>query len=565
MAIAGLGASLVGNACSLTLSFDECSSDNDCVFASGNGSCDNGVCVFDDGADEATGTSSDTADTESDTADTESDTADTGTETGTTLCSTHTECVAAHTENWLCGCAGECIEALTPECQIIKWPDDTPQDNVVFVGSIMPTSPPFDSLVLPIQNAMQLAFEDFNDETQLADGQKIAWVGCDSQGGSAAVTAAHHLVDEICVPAIVGPVFSESVIAVAEEVTVPGGVFLISPTATSKKITSLVDDDLVWRPITSDVYQANAIADRVDELVQDGDNVVIVHKSDLYGNDLATDAYAVMPGVDVTDVFEYEVTADSAAPIADVEDHIANTLFTDGGANPPEVIVLIGTSEVAAFVLGYFQAASVMQPPPYPRFVLSHGAVPSMPTTIKHESVIDNDSAQLLLYGSLEGIAPIIFDEQNFAAFNTRYMVKFQDQDAITTSSLSYDAALVTLFAAAAIGAGEPVTGANIAAQLTAGKLTDPDGTFISFGPSIDTTFIKTAVNALTTGGGTVDLKGVSGELDFDLTTGELRTNYLGWEPVAINDNLDNPTIASERLYTLNPAPAEDGNWTELP
>jgi hypothetical protein len=33
------------------------------------------------------------------------------------------------------------------------WPNNTPQDNVVFIGSIMPTSPPYDTLVQPIENA----------------------------------------------------------------------------------------------------------------------------------------------------------------------------------------------------------------------------------------------------------------------------------------------------------------------------------------------------------------------------------------------------------------------------
>ncbi|MCA9686192.1 MAG: ABC transporter substrate-binding protein [Myxococcales bacterium] len=508
---------------------------------------------------------SETADTDTETVGTDEvgDTTSTtdSTDTGVTPCTTHSECVDAHTETWVCGCQGTCVNTVTANCtEGIAWPDGTPTDNVVILGSIMPTSPPFNTLVVPIENAMKLAVEDFNDETQLPGGQKVAYVACDSLGGSAAVEEAQFLVNDICVPAIIGPVFSESTIAVAEMVTIPAGVFLITPTATNKKITNLVDDNLVWRPITSDVYQSHAIADRIEALVQPGDNVVIVHKSDLYGTDLATDIYANAVGVDITDVFEYDVQLDPNAPIVDVADHIANTLFTDGG-NPPEVIVLVGTSEVAAFVLGYTQAASVMQPAPYPRYVVSHGGVPSMPDTIKHPAVIDNDPVQMLLYATMEGVAPIIFDEQNFAAFNTRYMIKFQDQNAITTSSLSYDSTLVTLFAAAAIPDGMPITGANIAAQMS--KLVDPGGTFISFGPDIDTTFIKTAVNTLSTGG-TVDLKGVSGELDFNLDTGELRTNYLGWEPTPINANLDNPTIAPKRLYLLNPEPATDGTWMDL-
>ena len=223
---------------------------------------------------------------------------------------------------------------------------------------------------------------------------------------------------------------------------------------------------------------------------------------------------------------------------------------------------LVGTSETAAFILGYLQAIAVMEPPPYPRFVLSHGGLATLPDLIKHPMVIDDDALQMLLYAIIEGVAPEIFDQENFAAFNTRYMLKFDDENALTTSSLSYDATLVALMAAAAIPDGEPVTGANIAAQMH--RLVDSNGTFVSFGPEIDTTFIKTAVNTLTAGG-SVDLKGVSGELEFDLDTGDVRTGLLGWEPTPINADLDNPTIFPARAYILNPEPATDGMWVDLP
>ena len=62
--------------------------------------------------------------------------------------------------------------------------------------------------------------------------------------------------------AIIGPIFSESVIEVAEKVTIDRGVFLISPTASSKELSSLSDKGLVWRTISSDIYQASALVER---------------------------------------------------------------------------------------------------------------------------------------------------------------------------------------------------------------------------------------------------------------------------------------------------------------
>jgi hypothetical protein len=80
------------------------------------------------------------------------------------------------------------------------------------------------------------------------------------------------------------------VLAVAEQVTVPAGVFTITPTATAKAITTLKDDGLVWRPIASDVYQANALADRVLALSNPkAAKVAMLGKDDAYGKGIISD------------------------------------------------------------------------------------------------------------------------------------------------------------------------------------------------------------------------------------------------------------------------------------
>ncbi|MFV8749287.1 ABC transporter substrate-binding protein [Nannocystaceae bacterium ST9] len=563
LAFAGLAAGLTG-ACSLTLSFDECQVDADCIDA--GYTCDNGKCV---GGDDEVGTDSGTG---SETAtDSGSETAtDSGTDTIGDECTSHLECVAAHSETWVCGSAGTCMNAITPECQIFAWPNGTPSDDVVIVGSIMAVSPPFDTLVLPLQNAVDMAVEEFNDEAELPDGQKLAWIACDSKGSTdLAKAAAEHLV-ATGAPAIVGPIFSEEVLAVAQDVTIPAGVFLITPTGSNKNITSLADDDLVWRTISSDTYQANAIADRLlavpdDKLGTlplgplDFDNMVIVHKNDAYGTDLATDIVGALdPSLgNVTDVYGYDVPLDTD----DLQTEIGNLLAPiAGGANPPEIVVIAGTSEAQAIILIYLSLANTLNPaPPFPYFVVSHGAVPAMQYTISPGATQAGVMVQGLLYSYMEGVAPIIFDEQNFGQFNIRYKVKFNGQDSITTASLSYDALMVSAFAMSAIPSGEPITGANIAAQMS--KLVDPDGTFVSFGENM---FITTAVNALSVGG-SVDLKGVSGELEFDLATGEPRTGLLGWQVIPLNNDVTKPALNPERIYVLNPEPAIDGMWAPLP
>jgi hypothetical protein len=426
----------------------------------------------------------------------------------------------------------------------------------VFIGSIMPTSPPYDTLVQPIENATGLAIDEFNDDAQLPGGKKIAWLPCDSKGSAAlAEMNALHLVD-IGVPAIIGPILSDDVLQVAENVAIPNNIFMITPTGTNKNITTLDDNDLIWRPIASDVYQANAIADRMND-VASVNGTTILYKDDSYGSDLNMDIYTGLDGplAAATTTHSYTVPP----TMAELQTEIGGLLGGVIADEHPETVVILGTSEAALIMLIYLQTASSVNPAWIPqKFIVSHGGVPAMLSTIAGAST---DPAKGYFYMAMEGVAPVVFDPANYGAFNIKYKIAFNDQDPITTSSLSYDSLLVTAFAMAAIPDGMPITGPNIAAQMS--KLVDESGTLIDFGEDDFINFIDTAVTALSVG--TVDLQGISGPLDFDLATGDVRSNYEGWNAEPIGGNLATPTIVQNRLYTLNPEPAQDGVWSDLP
>ena len=61
-----------------------------------------------------------------------------------------------------------------------------------------------------------------------------------------------------------------------------------------------------------------------------------------------------------------------------------------------------------------------------------------------------------------------------------------------------------------------------------------------------------------------MDLQGVSGELDFDLSTGEVRTNIVGWDLAPKSGTEDIAALSQGRVYILNPIPAVDGTWVPL-
>ena len=577
-------------ACSLAVDFAECRNDADCLTKTGEQwNCRDSRCVEPPGTTGAattttqpptTGDTSTTVTPTSSTGDdltTGSVTVTTGTgeetttdpgsssDTGTPTCTLHSECEAALGDGYLC-IDGDCISALTDECQKFVWPSQGSHDKVVLLGAIVPTSPPYDVITVPLQNGVQLAIEDYNRTTDLPGGHRIAWIACDDAGSAVkAIAAAKHLTGTLKVPAIVGPIFSEQVIAVAQAVTIPAGTFLITPAATSKAITTLDDNDLVWRPISSDVYQANALADRVLQLDPNSTRVALLGKADAYGKGIISDVtkrLSKLLGAGFK-TFEYP------DPAGLTQDQLANEYSAVLGpawvpkGMHPDTFLFAGTSEVAFFVAGIMNLwNSEGMLVPAPRMIVTHGAVPGLEGMVKSAA---SDADKITLIENLEGVAPDVLDPDNFASFNVRYKLRFNDTDAITFSSLAYDAALVTIFAMSAIPQGEAVTGAAIAGNV--GKLVGGNGPKVSFG-DVDGTellFIKKAHNALVSGG-TVDLKGVSGELNFDLTTGEVRTNVIGWglEP----KDMMNPTVpvlTPLRVYVLDPVPSEVGTWMNLP
>lgn len=581
--LSGLVCGLALGACSAIVEFADCKSDLDCAGAGAGYVCSaDNKCVPGDepGTSTGPGTTSTSEPTSGGTS--TGPTTSGGTTGGTTealtstssgsssgggpvACTKHSECVAAFDADHICGKQGECVSVLTPECTIFHWPNETPSDKVVFLGSIMSTMPPFDALVVPLQNAVQLAVEDFNANTDLPGGYKLAWLACDDQADpDVAAKAAAHLSDTVGAPAFVGPVFSELVLSLADQVKA-SGTLMITPSATAKSITTLMDNDLVWRPISSDVYQASAIADRIPLLSPKPTKVAFLFKDDAYGNLLLTDTLSRLtmkePGITTTTHKYPNPVGLTMDQLLQMYGTIVATAWGAPGKHP-DTIVLLGTTEVANLILAFMLAWDAENPdPPLPRFIVSHGGVPALPGLI--DAAMSMALKQALM-AITEGVAPIIFDPTNFNNFNLRYKIRFNDQEPISASSLSYDAAMVVMLAMSAVPGGEEITGASIAAAIA--ELVDKKGIPVSFGEvdGVTLTFIKKARNNLVNGN-TVDLRGVSGELDFDLATGEVRTNLLGW---GIDPDANMPSkgvIDPKRTYILKASPAVDGTWMDLP
>ena len=388
----GLGLGVSG-ACSLIVDFTECRDNNDCASIDGSGpvrACTSeNICV----------------------------------EAAEIECTGNTQCGDLFGSSFVCGAdeegAARCVNTTTAECEPIIWPEDWDHDKVVILGTVMPVGELFAALVQPLENAVQLAIQDFNKTTELPGGRKIAWVACNSNGvPDLAVAASDHLANRLHAPAIIGPIFSENVIKVATEVTIPAGTFTITPAASSPSITTLDDDDLVWRPISSDVYQASAIADWVTK-VQDPapDSVVFLAKDDAYGQGLLIDAGGRIEqnvGSFTSITYSNPATLTTEELTAEYGAVIGQTF-----ALAPDTVIIAGTSEAQEFILGYLLVWGDLpeaERPALPVFLVPHAGVPILESTL--ESVPD-PLLQQLLYTKLAGVAPIIHDVENYMERNT--------------------------------------------------------------------------------------------------------------------------------------------------
>jgi len=153
------------------------------------------------------------------------------------------------------------------------------------IGALMPMTGDLSAYGEADLSGIQLAAEEIN-----AAGGNVEVIVADTQTNpQAGVDAAQKLVNVEGVHGIVGALSSGVTIPVATSVTSREGVVQISGASTSPTITTLKDNDFLFRTVPSDAFQGIALA----KLVKDnGVNAVsTIYVNNAYGQGLA-DAFA---------------------------------------------------------------------------------------------------------------------------------------------------------------------------------------------------------------------------------------------------------------------------------
>lgn len=457
------------------------------------------------------------------------------------VCSKDKVCLASCTTNRACMDAiggpaichrdtSKCAPLLSQDCKtIFSEPNAVEKDNAVVLGILLPQTGENAASMKPRVNAVELARRHIHKANSglpgVSGGASRPLVLLSCTDADDPLRAARHLAEVVRVPAIIGPAFSGVTTNVAKEVTIPRGVLIISPSATSPTLTDLVDNGLVWRTAPSDVLQATAMIQLVEKHIEEDVRtnlmlpmsaqirLAVVHKGDAYGTGLGGALFKGLrynggktPSANADNYLQIDygdpTKGDVSANYIKAVDQLV--------AFKPHVIITVGTTEAVTEV--FAKVEEKWTDPSRPRHIVADGL--QVPELI--EKIGTNDQLRRRVYGTIGAATGV-----NYDSFVNEYKLAFgTDTQADSYAAGAYDATLLVSYAIAAAG-NKPLKGSLVNEGL---KKTAVTGAMAIQSGYDD---INKAFGAMPGAG--IDYNGASGPLNFDVITGEAPADIQIW------------------------------------
>lgn len=176
---------------------------------------------------------------------------------------------------------------------------------------------PIASLTPPIFNGAKLAVDEINADGGILGGGKLTLLSVDGAcDATAAANAADQLINTDQVTAVVGGLCTGATIGGFNGSGKPGNVVFISPASSAPALTTLDDNDLVFRTTPSDALQGVKMASYL--MSKDIKSVVVTYVNNDYGkglNDSFTAAFKADGGTVAADVSHEDSKADYRAEL----------------------------------------------------------------------------------------------------------------------------------------------------------------------------------------------------------------------------------------------------------
>jgi branched-chain amino acid transport system substrate-binding protein len=224
------------------------------------------------------------------------------------------------------------------------------------IGILLGFTGPLDTLSPPMAEAANLAAKNINDQGGLNGGMVVTQTGDDNcVTADMATAAATQLLNDGAV-AILGAMCSGVTIAAANNVAIPNGTLMISPSATAATVTTLDDKDLLFRTSPSDAYNSEVFAKAL--IAKGVKELGLTYVNNDYGKGLAdnfTAAYTAAGGTITANVAHEEGKAEYRAELGQIAATGTQNLLVLAYANGSGKTVLQQALESGDFT-AYFGA-----------------------------------------------------------------------------------------------------------------------------------------------------------------------------------------------------------------
>ncbi len=157
----------------------------------------------------------------------------------------------------------------------------------VKIGIIVGFTGPIESLAGPMAQGAELAMKEVTDSGALLGGMTVTPVRADSTciDSAAAQTAAERLITSDGIAAIMGADCSGVTTAILQNVAMPNGIVMISPSATSPALSTIEDNGLFFRTSPSDAREGQVLAGLMQE--KGIKSIAMTYTNNDYGKGLA--------------------------------------------------------------------------------------------------------------------------------------------------------------------------------------------------------------------------------------------------------------------------------------
>jgi branched-chain amino acid transport system substrate-binding protein len=196
----------------------------------------------------------------------------------------------------------------------------------VKIGFLGGFTGPIESMTPAIFEGAKLAVAHVNTQGGILDGDFVSMPSADTGciDAVAASNGADRLVNSEGAIAIVGALCSGAAIAAANNVGVPAGVLMISPSATSPSVSDLDDNDLFFRTAPSDAFQAQKLARLLES--KGIEEIAITYVNNDYGKPFAEGLEAAFNGTVLANEAHEDGKADYRAELGSLAASGAETL-----------------------------------------------------------------------------------------------------------------------------------------------------------------------------------------------------------------------------------------------